>query len=97
MFTDQLNGVTGTFKFGLGFAIEEIKLGSGEAQRKAMQYSWGGYASTEFRIVPAERLIQVFARQQIPYTQDLAKKQFATVYEGLAAPSSAARPNLRGV
>ena len=83
MFTDQLTDVGGSFKFGLGFAIEEIKLGSGEAQRTATQYSWGGYASTEFRIVPAERLIQIFARQQIPYTQDLAKKQFAVVYEGL--------------
>ena len=92
MFTDQLNGVAGTFKFGLGFAIDEIKLGSGEVQRKVMQYSWGGYASTEFRIVPAERLIQIFARQQIPYAQDMAKKEFAIVYEGLAAPASAKPP-----
>ncbi|MDA1275604.1 MAG: DUF2341 domain-containing protein [Verrucomicrobia bacterium] len=89
MFTDQLTGVGGSFKFGLGFGIEEIKLGSGEAQRKAMQYSWGGYASTEFRIVPAERFIQIFALQQIPYTQDLAKKQIAVVYEGLPAPAPA--------
>ena len=81
MFTDQLTDVGGSFKFGLGFAIEEIKLGSGEAQRTATQYSWGGYASTEFRIVPAERLIQIFARQQIPYTQDLAKKPFAIFME----------------
>ena len=92
MFTDQLTGVGGSFKFGLGFAIEEIKLGSGEARRTATQYSWGGYASTEFRIVPEERLIQIFARQQIPYTQDLAKKQFAIVCEGMAAPSSAEIP-----
>lgn len=92
MLTNQLSGVGGSFKFGLGFAIEEIKLGSGEARRLATQYSWGGYASTEFRIVPAERLIQIFARQQIPYTQDVAKNQFAIVYEGLAAPSSAAVP-----
>jgi CubicO group peptidase (beta-lactamase class C family) len=65
-------------------------MGFGEARRDAMQYSWGGYASTEFRIVPAERLIQIFARQQIPYTQDLAKTQFAIVYEGLnSVPTSA--------
>ena len=92
MFTDQLTDVGGPFKFGLRFAIEEIKLSSGEAQRNTTQYSWGGYASTELRIVPAERLIQIFARQQIPYTQDLAKKQFAIVYEGLAVPSSAEAP-----
>lgn len=91
MFSDQLTDVGGSFKFGLGFAIEEIKLGPGEAQRHAMQYSWGGYASTEFRIVPAERLIQIFARQQIPYTQDLAKKQFAIVYEGLNSSATATK------
>ena len=88
MFSDQLTDVGGSFKFGLGFAIEEIKLGSGEAQRTATQYSWGGYASTEFRIVPAERLIQIFARQQIPYTQDLAKKQFAIVYGSLTSTAT---------
>lgn len=93
MFTDQLNGVAGTFQFGLGFGIAEIELGSGAGQRHAIQYSWGGYASTEFRIVPAERLIQIFACQQIPYTQDLAEKQFAIVYGGLSAPSSVETPN----
>lgn len=92
MFTDQLNGVADTFKFGLGLGIEEITLGSGESRRLATQYSWGGYASTEFRIVPAERLIQIFARQQIPYTQDLAKNQFAMVYESLARPSYGVDP-----
>lgn len=92
MFSDQLDGVAGAFRFGLGFAVEEITLGSGEARRKAMQYSWGGYASTEFRIVPAERLIQIFALQQIPTTQALALKEFAIVYEGLAVPTSSEPP-----
>ena len=59
---------------------------------KAIVKSDVGYASTEFRIVPEERLIQIFARQQIPYTQDLAKKQFAIIYEGLVSPSSAEAP-----
>jgi CubicO group peptidase (beta-lactamase class C family) len=80
MFTDQLNGVAGPFQFGLGFAISEVKLGSGQSQREATQYSWGGYASTDFRIVPGERLIQIFARQQVPSSHDLAGKLFATVW-----------------
>ncbi len=83
MFTDQLTGVGGSFKFGLGFAITEIKLGSGETQRKAMQYSWGGYASTDFVAVPSERLFQIFVCQQIPDTHDLARQQFSIAYEGL--------------
>ena len=37
MFTDQLNGVNDDFKFGLGFAIGEVTLGSGDAQRSAAQ------------------------------------------------------------
>jgi CubicO group peptidase (beta-lactamase class C family) len=89
MFTDRLNGVAGAFKFGLWFGIEGIQLGSGVARRNATQYSWGGYASTEFRIVPSEGVIQIFVRQQIPYSQDQAKKQFAIVYEGLN-PTAAA-------
>ena len=50
------------------------------------------FTTTEFRIAPSERLFQIFARQQIPYTQDQAKKQFAIVYEASAAPSSAQAP-----
>ena len=30
MFTDQLNGVAGDFRFGLGFAIGEVTLGTGD-------------------------------------------------------------------
>ena len=90
MFTDQLSGVSGSFKFGLGFAIDEVPLGSGDSRRKAMQYSWGGYASTDFRIVPEERLVQVFARQQVPTSSDFAKQQLSLVNEALTALSATA-------
>lgn len=89
MFTDQLNGMDGSFKFGLGLAINEIKLGTGQQQRKVLQYSWGGYASTDFVIVPSERFFQIFVRQQIPDTHDLAKKQFSIIYDGLMADGTA--------
>ncbi|MEI6568482.1 MAG: serine hydrolase, partial [Verrucomicrobiota bacterium] len=93
MFNDQLNGVAGPFKFGLGFAISEIELGHGKTARKAMQYSWGGYASTDFRIVPSERLIQIFGRQEIPSSHQFADRQFAIVYRGLTPPSPAYSPS----
>lgn len=89
MFTNQLAGVGGSLKFGLGFAINETKLGSGKAQRNALEYSWGGYASTDFVVVPSERLFQIFVRQQIPDTHDLARKQFSIIYEGLNSSAAA--------
>lgn len=85
MFTDQLNGVAGGFRFGLGFAIGEVNLGSGDGQRKAAQYSWGGYASTDFRLVPAEGLFQIFMQQQVPTASELANKLFPIVYAGVRA------------
>ncbi len=83
MFTDQLDGVAGDFRFGLGFAIGEVQIGSGEEARKRAQYSWAGYASTDFRLVPEERLFQIFVRQQVPSSHTLANRLFAIIYEGL--------------
>lgn len=82
MFTDQLDGVAGPFRFGLGFAIDEVPLGSAPGARKAMQYSWGGYASTDFRLIPEERFFQILMRQEVPASNALANKIFATVREG---------------
>jgi CubicO group peptidase (beta-lactamase class C family) len=71
MMTDQLEGVAGPFKFGLGFAIDKVKLGSGDQQREALQYSWGGYASTDFRVIPSEKLYQIVMRQHVPSSHEL--------------------------
>ena len=81
MFTDQLNGVPGHSRFGLGLSIREIFIGPPDHRKRATEYSWGGYASTHFRIVPSERLIQIIMRQHVPYSEDFANRQFATVYE----------------
>jgi CubicO group peptidase (beta-lactamase class C family) len=88
MFTDQLNGVSGGFKFGLGFAIDDLVIGDGENRRQVKQYSWGGYASTDFRLVPQLNLFQVFIRQHIPSEHDLANQAFRSVYSApqLIAP-----------
>ncbi len=80
MFSDQLGNVPGDFRFGLGFAIDRIQIGSKENGRTATQYSWGGYASTEFRVIPELKLYQVFIRQHIPMQNELASKAFDAVY-----------------
>lgn len=83
MFTDQLDGIAGPFRFGLGFAINEIQLGSNETKRTATQYSWGGYASTDFRIVPSEKLYQIFLRQHVPSANESANQQIQAAYAEL--------------
>jgi len=83
MFTNQLNGAVGNFRFGLGFAIDDVTLGNGDQQRKATSYYWGGYANTAFRIVPEANIFQVFMRQSVPSTHSFANKLFPTVYEGV--------------
>lgn len=90
MFTNQLPSGAGGSQFGLGFGIDEVELNAGEAARKAARYRWGGYASTEFAVVPSEKLFQIFALQQVPYTDQLAKQQFAIIYAGLGAPARSA-------
>lgn len=61
MYSDQLHGADGTSRFGLGFGIDDAELGSGAGRRKAACLRWGGYASTQFAMVPEERLFQSFA------------------------------------
>jgi outer membrane protein assembly factor BamB len=80
-------------KVELNHAVQDGRIGgSGAGQRKATSYRWGGYASTQFVVVPEERLFQIFALQQLPYTEELVKQQFAIVDAGLAprlTPSTA--------
>ncbi|MEM7231439.1 MAG: serine hydrolase, partial [Planctomycetota bacterium] len=83
MYSDQLRGIAGDFQFGLGFKIQRIEVGSGDSARKRMQYSWAGYASTDFRVVPEERLIQIFVRQEVPSSHTLANELFRDIYQGL--------------
>ncbi|MCS1409067.1 MAG: Esterase EstB [Verrucomicrobia subdivision 3 bacterium] len=83
MFTDQLKGIAGDFRFGLGFAISDVEIGSGDRKRTAEQYSWGGYASTDFRVIPSEKLFQIMIRQRVPSSHALASRLFQDVYRGL--------------
>jgi outer membrane protein assembly factor BamB len=83
MYTDQLEDVPGDFRFGLGFAINDIEVGEGEQRRQVQEYSWGGYASTDFRLVPELNLFQIFIRQHIPSNHGLAAGAFEIVYRGV--------------
>lgn len=80
MFTNQLPGAGDTFRFGLGFEITDVTLGSGATRRQATEFTWGGYASTEFRVVPSERIVQIVLRQEVPFDNTLAKELAASVY-----------------
>jgi CubicO group peptidase (beta-lactamase class C family) len=82
MFTDQLSGVAGDFRFGLGFAIRDRELGTGDAKRSASVYHWGGYANTAFEIVPEVNLFQIFMRQSIPSNHEVANAVFQIIYSG---------------
>ncbi|MCU0960792.1 MAG: serine hydrolase [Pirellulaceae bacterium] len=88
MFTNQLDAVDGQQRFGLGFAIDEAELGPHGRRRKVTCYRWGGYASTQFVVVPEARLVQVFALQQLPYTAELAQQQFEIIHAALDPPAA---------
>ena len=79
-FRNQLSYVPGDFRFGLGFAINNIDVGREKSRRTVTQYSWGGYASTEFRVVPELMLYQIFIRQHIPMKNELASEAFDAIY-----------------
>ena len=83
MFTDQLGDTDAGFQFGLGFAINDFEVGGDDNRRTVKQYSWGGYASTDFRIVPEEGLVQVVFRQRLPTSPDLANQLFRIIYSGI--------------
>jgi CubicO group peptidase (beta-lactamase class C family) len=94
MFTNQLSGGGDKgFRFGLGLEIKAVTLGSGAEQRAATGYTWGGYASTDFRIIPSERTVQLVLRQEVPFDNSLARELNAAVD---AAWLSAKRPRDQG-
>jgi CubicO group peptidase (beta-lactamase class C family) len=83
MFANQLQDIPGKFQFGLGFAIKQVRIGAGDTARDMTEYSWGGYASTNFRIVPDKGLSQIFLRQHVPSRHGLAGKVFPILYRGV--------------
>ena len=56
------------------FNIKSILM-KGEDEREVNYYWWGGYASTDFRVVPDEGLYQILLRQRLPTAPRLASTQ----------------------
>lgn len=79
--TEDKNQKSGGFKFGLGFAIGYETFGNGDLSVSAKRYSWGGYASTDFHVVPSRNFYQIFIRQTIPTRSGLARELFKDVYQ----------------
>jgi CubicO group peptidase (beta-lactamase class C family) len=73
---DQLKGVSGPFRFGLGFAIDDTDLGEGPTAWKALRYGWGGFASTEFHLIPDAKFFQIFVQQHVPDIHETATRVF---------------------
>jgi CubicO group peptidase (beta-lactamase class C family) len=84
MFTDQLAGVAGGFQFGLGFAIDNLKVGAGSASRMVKSYAWSGYASTTFQVIPELKLVNIIVQQQVPTYDVLGNTLSAQLREGLS-------------
>lgn len=75
---NQLGHLDGSFQFGLGFEIKNVEIGAGPRKRMTKQYSWGGYASTQFTILPDEKIVQVVLRQHVPMQSDLLNEMMKT-------------------
>ena len=83
MFTNQLSPASSRFfRFGLGFAIQDVSLSDGEGERKVLAYHWGGYANTAFQVIPSEGMAQIFMRQLIPSTHHVSGRLFPIVCHG---------------
>ena len=80
MFSDQLDPALDHARWGLGFEIKPINLGSGKT---VTGYRWGGYANTHFVIIPERQLIQIFMRQNVPSTHRVSRKLFQRIYQGM--------------
>ncbi|MEE3370122.1 MAG: serine hydrolase domain-containing protein [Planctomycetota bacterium] len=80
MFSDHLDPALDHARWGLGFEIKPIKLGSGEM---VTGYRWGGYANTNFVIIPERQLIQIFMRQNVPSTHRVSRQLFQRIYQGM--------------
>ncbi|MBQ15968.1 MAG: hypothetical protein CMJ65_02460 [Planctomycetaceae bacterium] len=82
MFANQLPSGQSR-RFGLGFGITSQEFGSGSHRRKATVYAWGGYASTKFHVVPAEKLVLITMRQRVPGNSICWTKLVPIVHESL--------------
>jgi CubicO group peptidase (beta-lactamase class C family) len=67
--------------FGFGFAVETAEISG--ADKPLGQYGWGGYANTEFRVIPDAGVSMVFMRQTVTSTHRMSKKLFGILRSGI--------------
>ncbi len=67
--------------FGLGFAVESSKFPG--ADKLLGEFGWGGYANTEFRVIPEAGVSMVFMRQTVPSNHRMSRKLFTILKSGI--------------
>ena len=72
-----------SFRFGLGFSIDDVKVGSGNSTKQVKSYAWGGYASTTFQVIPELKLVNIVVQQQVPTYDKLGNMLSTLLREGL--------------
>jgi len=85
MFKDQV-GPDGGNSFGLGFSVNQISLGQGESAKAFGEYGWGGYASTQFAVIPDAKLGMVFMRQTVNPNHRIVNRLFTIIRQGTTVP-----------
>jgi CubicO group peptidase (beta-lactamase class C family) len=69
------------FGLGVSVVVDPVK---GRWLRSAGEYAWGGAASTEFWVDPAEQITTLFFTQLLPSSTHPVRSQFRTlVYQAL--------------
>lgn len=83
MCTDQLFGVSGDYKFGLGLEITSEKK-SAATMKSPGSLCWGGYFCTEYLIDPSEDLIILFYTNKVSwYRNDVWGDFYRALYMSL--------------
>ena len=81
MFKNQI-GPKGGRSFGLGFSVKKVTLGQGKTAKEYGEYGWGGYASTQFTVIPDANLCMVFMRQTVNPNHRIVNKLFTIIRQG---------------
>ncbi|MFT7366474.1 MAG: CubicO group peptidase (beta-lactamase class C family) [Marinobacter psychrophilus] len=67
--------------FGLGFSVK-TDVAKSQANGSAGEYGWGGLASTNFFIDPAEELVMIFMTQLIPSSSYPIRQELRAIVNG---------------
>jgi len=67
--------------FGLGFSVK-TDVAKSQTSGSAGEYGWGGLASTNFFIDPAEELVMIFMTQLIPSSSYPIRQELRAIVNG---------------